>query len=136
MKNWDSNDAHDSVEKNRLQKILKDYFKCYCLFDRVIFISKYDYTWTDIQPNGTKEEIYKKYYIHIPDILIKIPYPIIIELDGDFHFNTKKGITQTRNRNEIYNFMDIKFISFYTKTFNKMSDYTLVNKIKTYLEKN
>lgn len=136
MKQWDCNDAHDSIEKNRLQKILKKHFNYYCLFDRTIFISKYNYTWTDIQPNYNKKEIYKKYHIHKPDILIKIPFNIIIELDGDFHFNTKKGITQTKLRNKIYNSMNVKFISFSTKQFNKMSDIELISKIKSYLEKN
>ena len=135
MKNWDSNDAHDNVQKNRLQKILKKHFNLSCLFDSTIFISKHNFTWSVVQPNDTKEEILKNYYIHKPDILIKNP-PIIIELDGFFHFNTKKGVNQTQLRNQNYSNMNVKFISFFTNQFNKITDVEIVNKIKLCLENN
>ena len=47
---------------------------------------------------------------------------LIIEIDGDFHFNTKKGVIQTNKRNQYYEYAGIRLIWYETKALNKMSD--------------
>lgn len=115
MKNWDSSDAHDWNEKIKVATVLKDGFSYSCFYDRTIFVSKLDFTFSDKQPKLlNKEEILQNFYIFKPDIWIKT-HNIIIEIDGLFHFNTIKGVKQTNHRNKIYDYMGVKFVWFTTK---------------------
>lgn len=116
MKEWDSNDAHDWNEKKKIADILRNLFHYFCIYDRTIFVNKKDFSYSDKQPAGftSKEDILKNYYIFRPDILVK-SHNIIIEIDGLFHFNTKKGVKQTNHRNEIYEYMGVKFVWFTTE---------------------
>lgn len=124
MRNWDPSDAHDSTPKARIQRILRD-MGIYVIFDETIFVSKDDgdYTYSTIQPKASsKEEIFKKYHVFKPDIL-SIKSKLIVELDGDFHRNTKKGVRQTSNRNDVYSQMrDIHFLPLVTHELKDMSD--------------
>ena len=115
MKNWDSSDPHDWSEKMKVSTVLKEVFHYYCVYDRTLFVDKYNFTFSDKHPQIlTKEEIQQKYWIFKPDIWIK-SHNTIIEIDGLFHFNTAKGIKQTNHRNEIYEYMGVKFVWFTTE---------------------
>jgi len=131
----DWTDAHDWQAKNRLSSILRDVYNIRCVFDRTIFINKITLEWTDIQPPGyhSKSEILKDWHIFMPDVLIKGIHPVIIELDGDWHFNSSKGIKQTNKRNGIYDFMDIRFVWFYTPHFMKKSTMEIVQELSSKL---
>ena len=133
MKSWDSTDAHDLNEKTRLAGILREHFNLRCVFDRVIFVDKETFTFTDQHPKGclTKQEVWRDYEVFCPDILIKKPKPIIIEIDGDFHFNTSKGVKQTNKRNEFYEYMGVRFAWFHTKALNEMNDKEIIEYLRT-----
>ena len=40
-------------------------------------------------------------------------------MDGDFHFNTKKGVRLTEKRNQYYEYMGVKFFWYYSGNDNK-----------------
>ncbi len=124
QKNWDSSDAHDTEQKNRIAEILRDkHIRRYPLFDETIFIHKQDHSWVREQPKGytSKEELWRDWEVFKPDMLFP-KNNMIIEIDGDFHFNSEKGVKQTNKRNEYYEYAGIKLIWYYTKTLNEMSD--------------
>jgi very-short-patch-repair endonuclease len=75
------------------------------------------------QPAGyeTKEALWRDWEVFKPDLLFPIKN-LIIEIDGDFHFNTKKGVRQTNKRNEFYEYAGIKLIWYEAKTLKAMSD--------------
>jgi len=132
MKDWDSSDGHDSEEKNRIALILRK-LRFYPVFDRTIFINKQNHTWTDEHPRGynSKADLLRDYEVFIPDILIK-KYNMIIELDGNFHFNTKKGVRQTNKRNEYYEYAGIRLIWFHSTMLKDLSDYDIARQIVGY----
>lgn len=132
MSDWDSTDGHDMDDKNRIALILRK-LHFYSVFDRTIFINKQNHSWTDIHPKGyaSKKDLLKDYEVFIPDILIK-KYNMVIELDGSFHFNTKKGIKQTNKRNQYYEYAGIRLIWFYSDKLKDMSDYDIARQIVGY----
>jgi hypothetical protein len=124
QKNWDSTDGHDGEEKNRIAVILRNNnIRHYPLFDQVIFINKQTHLWVMQQPEGytSKEELWRDYEIFKPDLFFPLKN-LIIEIDGDFHFNTKKGVKQTNKRNEWYEYAGIKLIWYEAKALKAMSD--------------
>ena len=121
MKNWDSNDPHDWQEKQRVVNIIRDRTGLIgAVYDETIFVHKQTFEWTTIQPKGfkSKEELMRTYEIFKPDILYK-KHNLIIELDGDFHFETEKGVRQTQKRNQYYEYMGVKFAWSYSGKSNK-----------------
>lgn len=110
MKEWD--DAHDLEAKGRLQRILKESLYIYTSLDTTIFINKSSAAVTLEQPTGydSKEAILNDYFVHMPD-LFSVAYPqLAVEIDGDWHFNTAKGIKQTNKRNENYDYAKIQLL--------------------------
>jgi len=139
MKNWDSSDGHDWEEKKKCTEIL-NHFLGYrgALFDETIFVNKTTFEWQTKQPTGyeSKEDLLRCWEVFKPDILIK-KHNMIIEMDGDFHFNMKKGVKQTQKRNQYYEYMKIKFVWFYSGNENKEASFlnlslsTILGKIKS-----
>jgi len=124
QKDWDSTDGHDGREKNRIAEILRiNSIRHYPLFDQTIFINKQTHKWVMEQPKGytSKEDLWRDWEVFKPDLLFPIKN-LIIEIDGDFHFNTKKGVRQTNKRNEYYEYAGIKLIWYETKALKEMSD--------------
>ena len=109
MAEWDS--AHDSECKQILSRVLKDDLHIYTTFDQILFINKTTGAVTYEQPPEclSKEDVYANYEVHLPDLFSK-PHALAVEIDGDWHFNTKKGIKQTNKRNEDYDFAKIKLL--------------------------
>jgi len=121
MKNWDSTDGHDWEEKNRMVNLLRtDLGLIGGLFDETIFVNKTTFKWQTTQPSvyENKEDLLRCWEIFKPDIIYK-KHNLIIEMDGDFHFNTKKGVRQTEKRNQYYEYMGVKFVWYYSGNDNK-----------------
>lgn len=124
QKDWDPTDGHDTAQKNRIAEILRDnHIRHYPIFDETIFINKKTFKWQRNHPTGynTKEDLLRDWEVFKPDLLFPMKN-LIIEIDGDFHFNTAKGIKQTNKRNQYYEYSGIRLIWYETKTLNKMSD--------------
>ncbi len=133
MKDWDPSSAKDEDAKVRVQDVLRAKWGYKCVFDRTIFIDKNSFTIHTEQPKDctSKEDVYKKYYIHIPDILIRtVSGTKVVELDGDVHFNSSKGVKNTNLRNEHYEYANIKLVWFYTPTLMKMSTEEIIKHIE------
>jgi len=131
MKNWDPTDAHDWKAKNRIQKICHS-MGIHGRFDRDIMIDRRNFSvWTEVPDHVTGiSELFQLFMCFKPDFSAKTtehPYLAIIELDGDFHYSTGKGVKQTRLRNQAYDNAGIRYTAFYTgkKGFAKpLSEYT------------
>jgi len=124
QKDWDSTDGHDNNEKNRIAVILRNNnIRHYPLFDQVIFINKQTHKWVMQQPKGyiSKEDLWRDYEIFKPDLLFP-KKNLIIELDGEFHFNSEKGVKQTNKRNEYYEYAGIRLIWFTAEQVKGWSD--------------
>ena len=65
----------------------------------------------------------------MPDMLFGLKN-MIIELDGDWHFNTEKGVKQTKRRNQYYEYAGIKLVTFVTKELEKMSDKKILDLLR------
>jgi len=130
QKEWE--DAHDTKQKLRLTRLIKENnIHHYPLYDETIFIHKTTFEWTKIHPKGfhSKEELSVQWAVFMPDMLFPIRN-MIIEIDGDWHTNTEKGVKQTKRRNQYYEYAGIKLITFITKELNKMSDKKLLQVLK------
>jgi len=124
MKEWDSTDGHDLKQKNRIARIIRNNnLHHFPLFDTTIFINKTDFTWTKVHPEGfnNKEELLRQWQPFMPDIFFPLK-KTIIELDGDFHRNTAKGVKQTKLRNQHYEYAELKLIEIDTNELNSWSD--------------
>jgi len=130
MKEWE--DAHDLKQKDRIAWVIRDNnIHHFPLFDETIFIHKTTFYWTKIHPRGyhSKEELSREWAPFMPDLLFPVKN-LIIEIDGDFHFNTEKGVKQTKRRNQYYEYAGIKLITFVTRELNKLSDEALLKILK------
>ncbi len=124
QKEWDSTDGHDMTEKNRIAVILRDNnIRHYPLFDQTIFINKQTHNWQMEQPSGytSKEDLWRDWETFKPDLLFP-KKNLIIEIDGDWHFNTQKGVKQTNKRNEYYEYAKIRLIWFTAAQVKEWSD--------------
>ena len=135
QRGWDSTDGHDTGEKNRIATILRNTnIRHYPLFDETIFINKQTFKWVKEQPKGysSKEDLLREWEVFKPDLFFPMKN-LVIEIDGDFHFNTKKGVKQTNKRNEWYEYAGLKLIWYHAQTLKDMSDaqlfLDLVNKL-------
>ena len=135
QRGWDSTDGHDLGEKNRIATILRNNnIRHYPLFDETIFINKQTFKWVKEQPKGysSKEDLLREWEVFKPDLFFPMKN-LVIEIDGDFHFNTKKGVKQTNKRNEWYEYAGLKLIWYHAQTLKDMSDaqlfLDLVNKL-------
>jgi len=130
QKEW--TDAHDTKQKDRLAWIIRDNtLHHFPLFDETIFIHKTSFGWTKIFPTGyaDKEQFLRVWAVFKPDLLFPLRN-LIIEIDGDWHTNTEKGVKQTKRRNQFYEYAGIKLITFVTNELNKMSDKELLEILK------
>lgn len=126
MKSWGS--ANDEMPKDRIQRLLHT-LGIGVVFDETIFINKLDFTYTNIQPKAkSKAEIWSKYEIQVPDI-ISLEDKVIVELDGDVHTDTAKGVKRTKFRNGLYRNMDVRFIQFNTKEMMSQDDETVLQQL-------
>ena len=57
---------------------------------------------TTFETDLTKSEIFDQYQVNRPDLYVKQEPRRIIELDGEIHVMTMRGIEQTENRNDNY----------------------------------
>lgn len=124
QKEWSSDDGHDMNEKNRICELLRDnHIRHYPLLDQTIFINKQTFKWQMEQPKGynSKEELWRDWEVFKPDLLFPTKN-LIIEIDGLWHFNTKKGVKQTNKRNEYYEYTNIRLIWFTAEAVKEMSD--------------
>lgn len=124
QKDWDSSDGHDLNEKNRICEILRDnHIRHYPLIDQTIFINKQTHEWQMGQPKGytSKEDLWRDWEVFNPDLLFP-QKNLIIEIDGDWHFNTEKGRKQTNKRNEYYEYAGIRLVWFTAQSIKDMSD--------------
>lgn len=131
QKEW--TDAHDTKQKDRLAWIIRDnQLHHFPLFDETIFINKTTFEWTKIHPVGfkSKEELLLQWAVFMPDMLFPLRN-MIIEIDGNWHTNTSKGVKQTKRRNQYYEYAGIKLITFVTKELNKMSDKKLLEVLRS-----
>ena len=120
-KNWSSDDGHDWEEKNRMINLLRSELALQgALFDETIFVNKTTFKWQREQPKNypTKEALLLCWEIFKPDIIYP-KFNLIIEMDGDFHFNTKKGVKRTTQRNQYYEYAEFKFVWYYSGNDNK-----------------
>ena len=132
LKEWDSTDGHDMNEKNRIAQSLRDsHISHYPLFDQTIFIHKQTFKWQQEQPTGytSKEDLWRDWEIFKPDLLFAMKN-LIIEVDGDWHFNTTKGVKQTNKRNEYYEYAGIRLIWFTAEQVKGWSDSKLYSELK------
>ena len=132
QKDWDSTDGHDMNEKNRIAEVLRNNkIRHYPLFDQTIFIDKQTFKWTQTHPLGytTKAELWRDWEVFMPDLLFTHKN-LIIEVDGDWHFNTHKGVKQTNKRNEYYEYAGIRLIWFTAEQVKGWSDSKLYSELK------
>jgi len=122
MKDWE--DSHDLDQKQFLLNILKNHtVRHYPLMDETIFINNHSFLWTREHPTGyeTKEKFLADWSPFMPDLLFPMRN-MIVELDGDFHRNTNKGIRQTKRRNQYYDYAGIKLVVFETSRDKKYDE--------------
>lgn len=131
QKDWDSTDGHDMNEKDRISKILRNAeIRHYPLLDETIFISKQTHKWQREHPEGytSKEDLWRDWETFKPDMLFPMKN-LIIEIDGDWHFNSSKGVKQTNKRNEWYEYAGIRLIWFTAAEVKGWSDDKLYNEL-------
>jgi len=130
MKEWE--DAHDLKQKDRIAWLIRDnLLHHFPLFDQTIFINKTTFYWTKIHPAGyhSKGELLLHWEPFMPDLLFPLRN-LIIEIDGEWHTNTAKGVKQTKKRNQYYEYAGIKLVTFVTEELNKMSDKKLLEALR------
>lgn len=92
----------DLMDKAKIARVIRVYFGLSCIYhDLFIGIHKKYHYWNE---NLTKKELESDdFWPHKPDLIItNSKKRMIIEMDGDFHFFTKRGIKQTSDRNIHY----------------------------------
>lgn len=137
MKSKDPSDF-DLDEKGRLMKILKTYFDMPALTGEVIYIDRNTNTLARKGPEGchSKEEVFAKYHVHNPDLLIKTtPNPTIIEIDGPVHWQNSHAVKNTNRRNEHYEAAGIPYLWLTRDEVRKNSTTELVNRLAVWLQK-
>jgi len=127
MKGWGS--AHDEAPKSRVQRILRE-FKIYVVFDETIFIEKTTGKWSTDHPKGyeSMQAVWRDYHTPIADVFSR-EKGLVVELDGDFHTSSDIQSKKPKRKRDAYYSTDLKFISFVTKEFLKMSDEEIRQKL-------
>ena len=133
QKSWE--DAKDSEQKNRLAWLIKkNHIHHFPLFDQTIFINNTDFAWTKEHPTGfnSKEELLRQWSVFMPDMFWATKN-LILEIDGKFHFNTEKGVKQTKKRNQYYEYAGIKLVTMIPEEMDSMTDMALLQDLKSKL---
>lgn len=124
----------DIHEKVRVAGILKREFDFNMLYDEVIFIDKKDYKLVKGPDIKSKEDGFRRFFIHNPDGWVRSK-EVAIEIDGTFHTESPKGIKQTNERNEHYDKAKLKYIWLTKKEVLECDEDTLANRIAVQLAK-
>ncbi len=98
-------DEGDIDEKFRVVQILKKYFNLDALSDEILFFDRITGKPVDLDQSQfeSKDEIFHRYIVHKPDLLIKNHKPmIIVEIDGPVHWENTKAMKKTNQRNADY----------------------------------
>jgi len=124
---------YDTDEKDRVRKILYTDFGLHALQDEILFFDRE--TGMDVfltESTQSKDYVFKKFFVHRPDLLIK-DHRIIVEIDGDIHWQNSKVVKATNARNEHYETAGFKLIWLTRDEVRKLNDDELSNLIKTRL---
>ena len=116
---------YDTNEKDRVRKILRKDFGLHALQDETLFFDRA--TGDDKflpSKSRSKDYIFKKYFVHKPDLLVK-DHRIIVEIDGDIHWQNSKAAKATNLRNEHYEEAGFKLIWLTRDEVRKLGDIEL-----------
>ena len=120
----------DINEKHRIINLLRVAFGLHGLTGQVLFFNKETMFCQGNQPNGTKDAIFKKYFVHAPDVLIiGLTYKIVVEIDGPVHWQNAKAVKATNARNEHYDLGKVKNLWFTRDQVKNDSSPVLVGKL-------
>ena len=114
----------DLIDKARIQNILREYFGVPALMDEVIYIEKKTGKIGSPDPKiyRSKEEVWHDYFVQLPDLQINVlPKPTVVEIDGDVHWQNKKAIKRTNERNLHYEQAEITMLWFTRKEVRELS---------------
>jgi len=103
----------DFDEKATVQRTMSRVFGIPALMDEVLFISKFggNLVALDQSKFSSKEDIYNLYFVHSPDLLVKVfNFPMVIEIDGPVHWENTKAMKNTNARNCHYEQAGIKML--------------------------
>lgn len=131
MKSKDPKDF-DFDEKQKIHGILKQSFGLNALFDEVLFI---DRQLMSVVKSplfcSSKEDVYKLYHVHNPDLLIKNWKGglLVVEIDGPVHWENSKAVKRTNERNTHYGQAKIKMLWFTRDEVRDLSEAELTLKI-------
>jgi len=103
-------EEQDLMDKAKIARVLKGYFGLSCIYhDLFIGIHKRHRYW--MRELTEKQLESNEFWPHKPDLIVtNSKQPMIIEIDGDYHFNTKRGIKQTNDRNQHYELAGVKLV--------------------------
>jgi len=116
---------YDTDEKDRVRKILLEDFGLHALQDEILFFDRE--TGMDVfltESSQSKDYVFKKFFVHRPDLLVK-DHRIIVEIDGDIHWQNAKASKATNARNEHYEAAGFKLIWLTRDEVRKLGDIEL-----------
>lgn len=131
MRNKDPKEF-DLDEKGRIAGILKKHFDLNMLTDEVLFFSKSTGKMIDLPMSRSKEELLKNYYVHNPDGYIKT-HEIVVEIDGNVHWQNTHAVKNTNKRNQHYGDAKLTMLWFTRDEVKNAEEDFLVNSIKAKL---
>lgn len=124
---------YDTNEKDRVRQILRKDFGLHALQDETLFFDRETGEDKFLAPKSlTKEYVFKKYHVHRPDLIVK-DHRIIIEIDGDIHWQNSKAAKATNARNEHYEEAGFKLIWLSRDEVRKLPDWQLSELMMTRL---
>ena len=100
----------DLYEKQKVAKLLRHHFGLYCIFhDLSLAIHKEERWYARVL---TESQYHSGlFYTHKPDLIVPDSSPlIVIEIDGDVHWQNSKSVRNTNERNEHYDFAGFRFV--------------------------
>ena len=121
---------YDTDEKDRVRKILHKDFGLHAIQDETLFFDRETGEDKFLPPTTlTKQYIFKKYFVHRPDLLLR-DHRIIVEIDGDIHWQNSKASKATNARNEHYEDAGFKLIWLTRDEVRKLGDNELTALIR------
>jgi very-short-patch-repair endonuclease len=103
----------DFDNKALVQTMLSQNFGIPSLQGEVLFINRNtgNLDFVNQSKFKSKEEIFEKYFVHFPDLIIKVfKVTVVVEIDGDVHWQNNRAIKRTNERNEHYELANIKML--------------------------
>jgi len=100
----------DLFQKNKVARIVRNYFGLPCIFhDCSLAIHKKQHWYA--QALNESQFHSGAFWRHKPDLIVPSSKPlIVIEIDGDVHWQNKKSIENTNKRNDHYEQAGFRFI--------------------------